>query len=271
MELTSLSFVLLVLLEMFQVGFGCQCAHRHPQQHFCQAGFVIRAKVISKMYEPIMAAQTLPTTPPPTTKPQWIFPLSSNLRMAKQPKPLRPLPESEMDSWNAWALRLRYTVHVEKVYKGEEKILARSKIEIVSPADSGMCGLTNLEEGKKYLLTGSFDERGATVHLCDWVTESYLVTKSQRQGLKHIYKKYCDECIIKPDVIYWPPEAKEKDVCAYNPYLFHEDDCEAKFSSCIRRSNGVCEWLLTNQMKRCQHGGRSKTQIKKVRQVVRKA
>ena len=101
-----------------------------------------------------MAHQTLPTTPPPTTKPQWILSSSSNLRMAKQPKTLRLLPEGDIDSWNAWSLRLRYTVHVEKVYKGEERILARSKIEIISPADSGMCGLTNLDEGKKYLLTG---------------------------------------------------------------------------------------------------------------------
>ena len=101
-----------------------------------------------------MAPATQPTTPQPTTKPPWRFPTASKLRMAKPPKTLRLLPEGEMESWNTWALRLRYTVLVEKVYKGEEKILARSKIEIVSPADSGMCGLTMLDEGKKYLLAG---------------------------------------------------------------------------------------------------------------------
>ncbi|XP_038061469.1 metalloproteinase inhibitor 4-like [Patiria miniata] len=258
MDFSSLSLIFLLFLaylETTQMVLGCQCAHRHPQQHFCQAEFVIRAKVMSKTFEPIMPSQSLPTTPQPTTKPPWRFPAVSKLRMAKPPKTLRPLSEGQMESWNTWAMRLRYMVQVEKVYKGEETILARSKIEIVSPADSGMCGVTMLEEGQKYLLTGSFSEKGPTIHLCDWVVESHLVTKTQRQGLKYVYKKYCDECIIKPGVIYWPPEAKEKDVCAYNPYLFHENDCAALYSACVRRPSGICEWQVTNKMKRCQKGG----------------
>ena len=61
---------------------------------------------------------------------------------------------AENENWNPWQYKLSYRVMVEKVYKGEDEVKRKTKVKLVSSADSGICGMTKMDEKKKYLVTG---------------------------------------------------------------------------------------------------------------------
>ncbi|XP_072175356.1 uncharacterized protein [Diadema setosum] len=150
-----------------------------------------------------------------------------------------------------WQYLRKYTVKVDKVYKGEERIAARSTINIFTETSEGMCG-KDLKIDSRYILAGYYVDGEIFIGLCDWVIEKSQLTKDQRRGLRHTYKKYCDVCKIKSGTLYWPPETKEKEVCPYNPYMMDNDDCEGRYSSCVLLPNGNCNWMETKGLKHCR-------------------
>ena len=79
---------------------------------------------------------------------------SPRLRMAERPQRMRDAGVDEEESWNPWQYRLSYRVLVEKVYKGERRVKSKSKVKLISSADSGICGMTMMNEKTKYLITG---------------------------------------------------------------------------------------------------------------------
>ena len=154
---------------------------------------VIRAKVLEKIYEPVNGGPPIrvsssrsqtassrhpspsskvsqdtidtqdtikPSTSKPTTGTDILLGGSPRLRMAERPRqPRYREATADESSWNPWQYKLSYRVMVEKVYKGEERVKSKTKVKVVSPADSGICGMTKMDEKTRYLITGKMKKQ----------------------------------------------------------------------------------------------------------------
>ncbi|XP_033106593.1 metalloproteinase inhibitor 2-like [Anneissia japonica] len=235
---------LIILLEL-QVIFACQCGMpKHPQRSFCESDYVIKVKVIEK---------TTFKDPDYVEPTDALYPSFDNFWGGM-----------EMDQYIPEAHKIKYSVYVEKVYKGEQYASRKTKIELETSASSGICGITYLKEGERYLIGGVLDDdtKEFTIALCDtWIEKFEDVTKTQRQGIKRFYKKYCNQCAIEAGDIFFPPEvpAKMRRICGYSPFNTAENDCEKNFSACVRLPDGSCGWMNSKSYKQCVKARKDKT------------
>ncbi|XP_071961131.1 tissue inhibitor of metalloproteinase-like [Antedon mediterranea] len=233
--ISCLAALFVFMLEL-QVLFACQCGMpKHPQTSFCESDYVIKVKIIEK------TKFKDPDYVEPTD--DALYPSFDNIW-------------GGMDEYVPEAHKIKYIAYVEKVYKGEQYATRKTKIEIETSASSGICGITYLKEGERYLIGGVLDDdtKEFTIALCNtWIEKFEDVTKSQRQGIKRFYKKYCTQCAIETGDIFFPPgvPAKMKRICGYPPFNRPENDCEKNFSACVRQVDGSCGWMKNKNYKQC--------------------
>ncbi|XP_072026149.1 metalloproteinase inhibitor 1-like [Amphiura filiformis] len=192
---------------------GCTCMPAHPQEHFCRAGFAIKGTILSK----------------------------------------KPLLEPGMN----FATHLIYKVQLDKVFKGEDSGLKGGDVmDIKTATMDSMCGNTGLAEGKSYLLTGNAYSDKFYHSACNLATEWQQVSVFQRKGLRNFYRKSCGECEIRQPFGYYYSDTPVAQICSYNFYHHQSldggmEDCEAKYSTCLQKTKGSCNWLTSPAYDEC--------------------
>lgn len=270
------TFLVLLATTGKHIIEACQCDEpKHPQERFCRAEYVIIGRIVEKIEEydddfpqipfvPHIPGDGIPV-PSTTREPELLdelpldrLPILRKVQAPKEPEVFPPMIVNDgpmhgfYPGMMAWRGKLKYVVQVEKVFKGKERILKNSKVVIETDLTSSLCGRTELEVEERYLISGSYDGDKMSLYLCDWVERTTELTKTQRRGLRHFYSKYCGKCEIQTGIFYFPGDPESKRVCSYNSHLYSDVDCEAKFSSCIQRSNGTCRWYKGKDYKTCK-------------------
>ncbi|XP_038062057.1 metalloproteinase inhibitor 3-like [Patiria miniata] len=153
-----------------------------------------------------------------------------------------------------------YQVQVQRVFKDQVQDGIHRQVKLVTPAMEALCGVPELIITKIYLITGKVLEGQMQLSVCDWVAEWESVTRPQRQGIKHMYKKYCSNCMIRvnsPSPLSHPlPQGPLGYFhgCAYTSYTHLSigiEDCEVSYASCVQRHNSGCNWLNTTGYQEC--------------------
>ncbi|XP_071484244.1 metalloproteinase inhibitor 3-like [Diadema antillarum] len=195
------------------------CMPEHPQQQFCRSDFVVRGKILGR--------------------------LSMSDRVDEGGHDIAPLDIE--DGVTA------YIVKVERIYKGDGEMGLHRHVEAMMLRHDKGCGLPRLRKGHVYIITGTWDETGRyNVGACDWVIEYADLTKMQKQGVRYLYRQYCDTCQIS---LCFSGNCKQQStsMCHWDlsGLRYDDDDCEAKHSRCIRFGNGNCGWYRSFNLKGC--------------------
>ncbi|XP_064351511.1 metalloproteinase inhibitor 2 isoform X3 [Camelus dromedarius] len=152
--------------------------------------------------------------------------------------------EKEVDSGNDIygnpIKRVQYEVKQIKMFKGPDK-----DIEFIYTApSSAVCGVSLDVGGKKeYLIAGKAEGNGKMhITLCDFIVPWDTLSTTQKKSLNHRYQMGCEckitrcpmiPCYISaPDECLWMDWVTEKNINGH----------QAKFFSCIKRSDGSCAW-----------------------------
>ncbi|XP_078369478.1 metalloproteinase inhibitor 3-like isoform X2 [Oculina patagonica] len=185
--MTAILCSVAVLLCVITMNEACSCKTGHPQERFCFADFVIRAKVLSQEEK----------------NDSRVF----NLEILQTFK---------------GASRVNQTEGIHQVNgSGQGSLFAKA----FSEKDEGACGVF-LTSGTLYLLGGYiglkiFRKNKLELDLCSLHEEWSRVTPSQRKGVSRIYGQNC-ECKIFPR-----DENKDGKLkgCQYKPVEKHDYYC----------------------------------------------
>ncbi|KAK3697036.1 hypothetical protein QZH41_012507 [Actinostola sp. cb2023] len=109
-----------------------------------------------------------------------------------------------------------------------------------------------LKPGKAYLLAGKIIHNKLWVSFCDWHTEWNVLGLDQLRGLK---KDFIHGCKCRVLFCYYPgceDNNHQRDVCMWKPDSFYPgDDCRAKHSTC-RAHKGRCQWKHSERFVKCK-------------------
>ncbi|XP_033106568.1 metalloproteinase inhibitor 3-like [Anneissia japonica] len=154
------------MIEAGSMGSECglDCVPKHPQQHYCEADFVIRGTVLNRNY---------------TTRDGM------------------PDMGTGMEGDMPFNYYVVYKVQVEKVYKGASYFSEGMDVYIKTEADNNMCGIGNLMNRKSYMISGQKEE-GIMLNIngCNWVAEYKKLTQAQKTGVKRQYGANCNSCQV---------------------------------------------------------------------------
>ncbi|XP_033647641.1 metalloproteinase inhibitor 3-like [Asterias rubens] len=220
MLMSCFHVILVTVIVHSHIGDACVCMPMHPQQHFCRADFVIRGKIL------------------PDAK---LLPDNNDTKM-------------KLDGNDTSIPNMKvYRVRIEKIFKGGETMTGPTKrTEILVSRLGETCGIP-LQEGEVYVMTGRRMKDMYTINMCDWVLKYNQLTRKQRQGIRHLYKQYCDSCQIKP-CFHGDCQATTPNTCIWNVsgHMLdnHDLNCEVDFSRCIKDGAG-CKWYMPQTMKEC--------------------
>ncbi|XP_068703701.1 metalloproteinase inhibitor 3-like [Montipora foliosa] len=156
------------VLQYRDISFGsslttcqaCSCAKSHPQEMYCRAQFVIRAKILSQEF----------LTEDNKT-------LAFNLRVQKIFKG-----ETQLNQTDA----------IQRHGSKKRSLIARA----YTASDGARCGVT-LFSNTVYLLSGRVWKRKIRLNMCDWIQPWSDVTSRQRMGIRRFYGSNCD-CQVSP-------------------------------------------------------------------------
>ncbi|XP_011673577.1 metalloproteinase inhibitor 3-like isoform X2 [Strongylocentrotus purpuratus] len=146
-----------------------------------------------------------------------------------------------------------YVVKVERIYKGEGVMGLQRHVEVMMMRRDKECALKRLRKGHVYIFTGNHDETGLyNIGTCDWVIEYSDLTKMQKQGVRYLYRQYCNTCEIN---LCFSGSCKQRSPtsCMWDVARigYGDNHCEAKHSRCIRLGNGNCGWFNSFGFKGC--------------------
>ncbi|XP_068701449.1 metalloproteinase inhibitor 3-like [Montipora foliosa] len=154
------SIVISVLVGSLTTCQACSCAKSHPQEMYCRAQFVIRAKILSQEF----------LTEDNKT-------LAFNLRVQKIFKG-----ETQLNQTDA----------IQRHGSKKRSLIARA----YTASDGARCGVT-LFSNTVYLLSGRVWKRKIRLNMCDWIQPWSDVTSRQRMGIRRFYGSNCD-CQVSP-------------------------------------------------------------------------
>ncbi|XP_072175335.1 metalloproteinase inhibitor 3-like [Diadema setosum] len=260
-----------MLACMVHDAIACSCQPSHPQDHFCRSAYVIRARIKGKelIYpepqpEPMaesssfsevsfsdsdmVALETNEGLIPPV---EGL--IAAPLGLAAKPRePEVKLPAGVEPMYmdENRPIKLEYTVKVEKIYKGDDLLMAKSNAKITTAAIDAACGVTDLEIDGVYILAGTFYNAELRLSTCNWIAGYKNITKRQRQGIKHNYKMQCGKCDISPCYGRYCPTDPVPNLCMWDMANLRTD-CESQFAYCTRDAQDQCNWYGKGDMKRC--------------------
>ncbi|KAL9973211.1 hypothetical protein ACROYT_G019632 [Oculina patagonica] len=155
----SLLFNVAFLLAVAASSEACSCMPFHPQEGFCAADFVVRAKVLSQEIQGES--------------------LVISLRILKTYK---------------GASELNQTEGIQVYGSRQRSLFAKA----YTPKESGICAVDWLTNDTVYLISGKIINAKLRLHLCSsWVEEWSQVTQRQRVGVRRFYAPNCG-CQISP-------------------------------------------------------------------------
>ncbi|XP_003725523.1 metalloproteinase inhibitor 3-like isoform X1 [Strongylocentrotus purpuratus] len=219
-SLMFLWFLVFALCDDVKGTAQCMCMPEHPQQQFCRSSFVVRGRIIGKVAH-------------------------SDRDNGRTTMDVAPVDIDEGTT--------AYVVKVERIYKGEGVMGLQRHVEVMMMRRDKECALKRLRKGHVYIFTGNHDETGLyNIGTCDWVIEYSDLTKMQKQGVRYLYRQYCNTCEIN---LCFSGSCKQRSPtsCMWDVARigYGDNHCEAKHSRCIRLGNGNCGWFNSFGFKGC--------------------
>lgn len=192
---------------------ACSCAMQHPQQRFCDADFVLKARV------------------------------KNSHSASEQNDGVAQL------THRTYNIRTRKLLKTSEKY---ESLSNLTKMEISTPRSESLCGILNLHNHTNHLIMGTVEEPGRLwFTLCKGIAREWRrLPIHERKGVLYRYERHCN-CKVKP--CYQPNCGEtntDADMCKWSP-LQDSNDCHIKHSWCRRTSDGRCKWAAPDSMKTC--------------------
>lgn len=158
---------LLVLSCLLKIALSCSCFPKHPQSHFCQADYAVRATIINS---------------------HVVWPSANHIVKDGA---------ASLSSDVIHSAERAYKVQVKQVFKGDG-ILRNQIMFLYTPYEELLCGIGGLEEDGQYLFMGSYEKVTGkhSFNLCGFHHKWSDVTEKQVEGLRHGYKNNCDAKIV---------------------------------------------------------------------------
>lgn len=92
---------------------------------------------------------------------------------------------------------ITYKVRIRQEYKMTEKALVALKSgKIHTALYEEMCGASNLDLKKTYVISGRIISLRAYISFCDMIKPREEITKRQKKGLKLMYKNGCSCSVV---------------------------------------------------------------------------
>ncbi|CAH1783550.1 unnamed protein product [Owenia fusiformis] len=219
---TFMLWVFLGLNALIDTVLSCSCMPAHPQEHFCNADFVIKAKFKGK---------------------KLLY--SKNI--------------NEVEGHNIthrFPTEIMYHTRISKVYKETEAYNGVSHTSLYTAAEGAACGVTDLKEQTKYLISGNVVGGKARTGTCEWVQEWNKVHVRYRKGVQFIMEKHCD-CKVVPcfdketcDKLNKEYKKGKENQCAW-PFLDDPTNCYSTYAMCQKRKEGGCQWTRPKAWRTC--------------------
>ncbi|PFX34212.1 metalloproteinase inhibitor 3-like [Stylophora pistillata] len=211
--MSHLLYITLLLGAVITIDASqCSCPERHPQEAFCGAQFVIRAKVLSQ------------------EEYQENFTHIFDLRILKTYKGGYRL--HEVESVNVYGSRQR-------------SLFAKA---YTFTLDS-LCGV-KLNNNKVYLISGQIKKGKLELNQCHWNQEWSQITVRQRLGVMRFYRENC-ACQISPCYTVFCNKKPKLRGCG-KPSGIDHDSCEWGHSYCLQNAEKTaCSWRKTTDYKSC--------------------
>lgn len=217
---------ILLLFGILDVAADCTCYPMHPQRHFCESDFVIKAMLNSSGIA---------------------LPGGQNV----EDNHLMTLPPEVINSANR-VLKMR----VMHVFKGKSFLFPHVTIEVNTPLFDGRCGVNYLQPHKPYIIMGKLEGEGMlTFNSCNWHRKWMDITARQKKGFRHTYKTNCD-CHVHTCGIGSKCGDREKNfpkVCDWDPF---KGACYNKHAACVKTDKKRCEWSYPTEHTDCEFPSR---------------
>ncbi|XP_071961287.1 metalloproteinase inhibitor 2-like [Antedon mediterranea] len=159
---------------------------------------------------------------------------------------------NQLDSGDSY---IDYNVTVERIFKGHQNIKIQTNIAITTAKEDGRCGVNDLNVRDTYLFAGK-GKRMFEIKNCDWVIGYKKLSRKQRQGVRHMYKQYCNSCKISPCYDEESCNQDDSNTCMWDlsSMMYGDLDCESIYSRCLRTAEGTCKWLRSKEVRSCFEG-----------------
>jgi len=260
--------------------YSCSCMPSHPQDQYCRADFVIRARVVDHRFvyvedeieeseedsvevttelkeAPITRLPTvLPTVPPKEDtwdeEKDFDNEIPNEIPLERFRKSIMPLPplsdvEDEIAEMGPREpLAQAWKVRITKIYKGGDFLDREERVELFTAPYDGLCGVT-LDKSVHYILSGSNYDNKLRINACGLTMDFERLTSRQKQGFSSGYSKGCTQCRIAPC---FGTCRESPSTCSWFPFGA-SPDCEGLYSKCLQRKSGECGWHKNKNYKAC--------------------
>ncbi|NXL59508.1 TIMP2 inhibitor, partial [Chordeiles acutipennis] len=219
-----LAWLAVLLLGRARPADACSCSPIHPQQAFCNADVVIRAKAVSA--KEVDSGNDIYGNP--------------IKRIQYEIKQIKVTGTSGQGTGQPPRCSLTPALFLQ-MFKGPDQ-----DIEFIYTAPStAVCGRLLDTGGKKeYLIAGKSEGNGKMhITLCDLVSTWDSLSPTQKKSLNQRYQMGC-ECKISR-CLSIPCFVSSSDECLWTDWAMEKnnvDGRQAKHYACIKRSDGSCAW-----------------------------
>ncbi|XP_064632874.1 metalloproteinase inhibitor 3-like [Lineus longissimus] len=215
LSIRTLLSSLLILYGLVVYAESCSCQQSHPQDQYCKADFVIKARVKGneKLYTKY---------------------LGKNYETGEKISYRRPYQQ-------------RYTVKIMKIYKGEDVLKNVSKQHLITALNGAMCGVS-LQQGTKYVIMGSIEKGKMHTDLCQFNQRWSSLNGRERKSLNS-YGKQCKQCEIQ---VCYRTDCKAdntSNICSWDQQHYARD-CYLS-SVCTKHDKDTCRWSKNSYFRAC--------------------
>ncbi|KAI4802960.1 hypothetical protein KUCAC02_006525, partial [Chaenocephalus aceratus] len=244
-----LGLLLLLSLQGSPLTEACSCAMTHPQDAFCSADIVIRAKVVGKkllrdghfgtMRYTVKQMKALPYVKA-QARPMPTLALEDVLSAPSAATGARPEELAAYRHYSPTKLLELCTASLQSqlMYKGFEKV--QHVQHIYTDASEGLCGVKFDINKYQYLITGRVYDGKVYTGLCNFNERWERLSLAQKKGINHRYQLGCN-CRIKP-CHYLPCFVTSKNECLWTDMLSHfgYPGYQSRHYACIQQKEGYC-------------------------------
>jgi len=226
----------MLILTLTKMTDACSCAPLQYQTLYCRADAVIKGTIESKYL--IYGGASLTNNDVFSSSDDSSSDSTSDVSLDNDVVP-QFIPQQ-------YPLYVVYNVTIRAIYKGENELVSKKTVSISTSASGSMCGISGLQEGETYVISGYIWDGEMNIGLCSsWVEPYKRLSSFQKKGLKHLYGKTCDDCqVCSP---YYGGDCKPTEGCLST----FASSCVRKNTACVRNSKGECTWKRNKHLKAC--------------------